>query len=75
MASSKTKRTTPSPVPTRKEFHKEFAGIISEADFCTEHCNPYRIAHQESADRFNSRCKKTQLKRKKSKGEQYSYVF
>lgn len=70
MTSSKTKRTTPSPVPTRKEFHKEFAGIISEADFCTECCNPYRIAHQEYAVIFNSECERKQLKRKKSKGEQ-----
>lgn len=55
-------RTTPSPVPTRKEFHKEFAGVISEADFCTGHCNPYRIAQQESAERFNSRCNRLQSK-------------
>lgn len=67
MSLNKTKRTTPSPVPTRKDFHKEFAGIISEADFCTEHCNPDRIAHQETADRFNSRCERLQLRYMKKK--------
>lgn len=69
MTSSKTKRTTPSPVPTRIDFHKEFAGILSEADFCTERCNPCRITYQKEADIFNMYCAEKQFKRNKTKGE------
>ena len=30
------KRTKPNPIPTREEFHREFAGSISMGDFDTE---------------------------------------
>lgn len=29
-------------IPTRKEFHKEYAGEISSADFNTNYPNPHR---------------------------------
>lgn len=30
------------PIPSRKDFHKEFAGLIQIADFNTYKPNPYR---------------------------------
>lgn len=34
--STKTKKTAPSPIPTREEFHRSYAGLVWESDFDTE---------------------------------------
>jgi len=39
---TKTKKTTPSPVPSREEFHREFAGFVSERDFESDERYGYR---------------------------------
>lgn len=37
------------PIPSRDEFHRDFAGLIFAADFNTNHPNPYRnVAHTQS---------------------------
>lgn len=37
------------PIPSREEFHRDFAGLIFAADFNTNHPNPYRnVAHTQS---------------------------
>lgn len=40
-------------IPTRDEFHCQFGGIIQDADFNTNHPNPYRIDNQFYALKFN----------------------
>lgn len=37
-----TKQQSYLPIPTRNDFHKEFAGFIQLADFNTYQPNPYR---------------------------------
>ncbi len=37
-----TKQQCSLPIPSRKDFHKEFAGYIQLADFNTYKPNPYR---------------------------------
>ena len=37
-------------MPSRSELHREFAGIISEADFDTSRPNPYRIIERTSVE-------------------------
>lgn len=39
---TETKRTKPGAVPTREEFHKEFAGFVSERDFDSDERYGYR---------------------------------
>lgn len=51
-------------IPSRKEFHKEFAGTISEADFNTCYPNPYRIDAQYGAYKFNRQLMTTACQRK-----------
>lgn len=37
------------PIPSRDEFHRDFAGLIYAADFNTNYPNPYRnIVHTQS---------------------------
>lgn len=37
------------PIPSREEFHRDFAGLIFAADFNTNRPNPYRnVAHTRS---------------------------
>lgn len=49
-------------IPTREEFHRQWAGELSLADFNTSYPNPYRLNSQMSAFRFNERMKKQLLK-------------
>lgn len=37
-------------MPSRLELHREFAGIISEADFDTSKPNPYRIVERTAVE-------------------------
>lgn len=37
-------------MPSRSELHREFAGVISEADFDTTTPSPYRIIKRTSAE-------------------------
>ncbi|MBO5484372.1 MAG: hypothetical protein J5979_04085 [Lachnospiraceae bacterium] len=43
----------PPRIPTREEFHREWSGEITLADFSTEHPNPYRLNQQMTAYKFN----------------------
>lgn len=52
-------------IPTREEFHKEYAGEITLADFSTEHPNPYRINKLASAQIFNLRNKQVYRNRRR----------
>lgn len=40
-------------IPTREEFHREFAGVIKINDFCTESPNPCRLNHLTLAEKEN----------------------
>lgn len=40
-------------IPTREEFHREFAGEIDLEDFCTSHPNKYRLNKLRSSLTFN----------------------
>lgn len=55
-------------VPSRREFHKEFAGTISDADFNTCHPNPYRIDAQYGAYKFNQHLMTTACQREFIRG-------
>ena len=58
---TETKRTKPGSVPTREEFHREFAGVVTEMDFETDERFVYRTygysypTLTESRNRKNNR--------------------
>lgn len=45
-------------IPTREEFHKEYAGDITLADFDTNKPNTTRLKRLIKIDRFNIKIKK-----------------
>lgn len=51
-------------IPSREEFHREYAGTISEADFNTCHPNPHRLDAQYGAYKFNQQLMATICRRK-----------
>lgn len=42
------------PIPSREEFHRNFAGLIYAADFNTNYPNPYRNIVHTLANRKRS---------------------
>lgn len=45
-------------IPTREEFHKEYAGDITLADFDTNKPNTLRLKQLMKTDKFNNKIKK-----------------
>lgn len=39
-----------SPIPTREEFHREYAGEITAEDFCTEKARKCKIPHYTQSE-------------------------
>ncbi len=66
---TETKRTKPGAIPTREEFHKEFAGFISEKDFETDERFAYRTYGYSYPTR--TECKNRKNNRKAAYATEY----
>lgn len=53
--------SNPLHIPTREEFHREYAGKITNADFNTSHPSRYRFSNFMAAYRFNCRARDAAL--------------